>query len=290
MKRFTILIPIYNDWKSLEKLLFNINENIKNIPNTRFNCVIINDCSRIKNPEIQNLSNINSIKIIHMLENRGHARCNAFGIKHLSKSIDLDYLILMDGDGEDRPEEIKLLVEKITSENEKSVVAKRFKRSEGFLFQLLYKLHKILTFIFTGKNINFGNYCCLTKRDTEILHFEPSLWSSFSGSVKKHIKNYSEIKSNRGTRYFGPSKMSLIKLIIHSFGIIAVFKNIVFLRSAILIFAISYFSHNFGFTVIFCQLFLVIFNLLIFLVSLRESQKELLNSHKNEMSIFLIKH
>ena len=290
MKKFVILIPVYNDWDSLIKLLNEINYSIKDIINSEFECLVINDGSNNEIPEISKPSNIRQIKVINMRENIGHQRCIAFGIRHVVSKYNFDFLIPMDGDGEDRPEEIKLLVEKITSENEKSVVAKRFKRSEGFLFQLLYKLHKILTFIFTGKNINFGNYCCLTKRDTEILHCEPSLWSSFSGSVKKHIKNYSEIKSNRGIRYFGPSKMSLIKLIIHSFGIIAVFKNIVFLRSAILIFAISYFSHNFGFTVIFCQLFLVIFNLLIFLVSLRESQKELLNSHNNEMSIFLIKH
>ena len=69
-----------------------------------------------------------------MSENKGHARCNAFGIKYLSENTDLDYLILMDGDGEDRPEEIKLLVNKALSEPDKSVVAKRIKRSEGFFF------------------------------------------------------------------------------------------------------------------------------------------------------------
>ena len=85
---------------------------------------------------------MNSIKIIHMSKNKGHARCNAFGIRYLSKNVDFDYLILMDGDGEDRPEEIKLLVNKVLSEPNKSVVAKRIKRSEGFSFQLLCLSHK----------------------------------------------------------------------------------------------------------------------------------------------------
>ena len=158
MKKCTILIPIYNDWKSLKKLLVNISENIKSIQTCKFNCIIINDCSTIKNPEIEIPSNINSIKIIHMNKNRGHARCNAFGIKYLSKKQDLDYVILMDGDGEDRPEEIKLLIEKIVEEPNTSVVAKRIKRSEGLLFQTLYSLHKYLAVITTGKLINFGNF------------------------------------------------------------------------------------------------------------------------------------
>ena len=48
-----------------------------------------------------------------MKENRGHARCNAFGIRYVNENKDFDNLILMDSDGEDRPIELKLLIEKI---------------------------------------------------------------------------------------------------------------------------------------------------------------------------------
>ena len=141
MKKFIILIPIYNDWESLRKLLSNINDNIKDIPDTEFSCVIINDSSTTNSSDIKIPSNIYSIKIINMNENKGHARCNAFGIKYLSKNSNIDYVILMDGDGEDRPEELKLLVNKVLLEPDTSVVAKRVKRSEGRLFQLLYQIH-----------------------------------------------------------------------------------------------------------------------------------------------------
>ena len=92
-----------------------------------------------------------------MRNNKGHARCNAFGIRYLAKRNDYDHVILMDGDGEDRPIEIEKLVEKALLDKNKSVVAKRVKRSEGIFFQSLYQIHKIITFVFTGKNINFGN-------------------------------------------------------------------------------------------------------------------------------------
>ena len=43
-----------------------------------------------------------------MKENKGHARCNAFGVRYVNNNENFDYLILMDGDGEDRPAEIKI--------------------------------------------------------------------------------------------------------------------------------------------------------------------------------------
>ena len=290
MKKFTILIPVFNDWESLDKLFMNINKNIKNIKSAKFNCVVINDCSTIETPKINIPTNIGSIKIIHMNENRGHARCNAFGIKYLSKNQDLDYVILMDGDGEDRPEEIELLVKKALAEPNTSVVAKRIKRSEGPLFQLLYRIHKYLTVIMTGKLINFGNFSCVTKNDFKILSTKASLWSSFSGSFKKHVKKYNEINSFRGMRYFGPSQMSLFKLIIHSLSVIAVFKYRVFFVSVLLMALPLYLGILISFDFLFFQICLILFNLFIFIVSFRENAAELKNSERNIKSIEDITH
>jgi len=281
MKKIIILIPVFNDWESLKKLIVEINKNISNFQETHFECLIVNDASTIDQPELTKPSNIKSLEILNMRENRGHARCNAFGIRHVLQNKDFDYLILMDGDGEDRPIEIKSLVEATNDKPKVSVVAKRVKRSEGPFFQLLYQIHKLITLIFTGKNINFGNYSILTKEDVEKLHSKASLWSSFSGTVKKNIKSLNEINSVRGLRYFGPSQMSLFKLLIHSFSIIAVFKYHVFLRSTFLIILFAYLSSTLGIFSIFLIILTVIFNLLIFLISQRESERDLVNSHRN---------
>lgn len=285
MVKFLIMIPVFNDWDSLKKLLVNIDNEIKNLKSVQVKCLIINDSSSIALKNLPKLQNIKELVIINMLENKGHARCNAFGIRFLSNSntIDFDHLILMDSDGEDRPEELKSLINKSLENRDVSVVAKRIKRSEGFLFQLLYKLHKIMTFLFTGKNINFGNYSCLTKKDVKLLSDKSSLWSSFSGSLKKHIKNYNEIESERGLRYFGPSKMSFFKLLIHSFAILGVFKFIVFTRVTIL-FLISLLINVMIFKSFYFYIFqfiLIFFCILVFIVSKRESKSALLNSDKN---------
>ena len=285
MKKFTILIPIYNDWESLAKLLNNINENIKNIKGAQFDCVIINDCSTIINPKIKIPPQINSMKIIHMSKNKGHARCNAFGINYLSDNPDFDYVILMDGDGEDRPEEIKLLANKILLEPNKSVVAKRIKRSEGPWFQMLYRFHKYLTLLTTGKLINFGNYSCLTKSDLKMLSTKASLWSSYSGSFKYNIKNYNEINSTRGVRYFGPSQMSLFKLVIHSLSIIAVFKYRVFFMSFVLLVSLHYLGIYIKFNFLPFQILMILFNIVVLVISFRENKKKLEDSKLDIASI-----
>tara|TARA_E500000331_G_scaffold315620_1_gene325746 strand:- start:264 stop:1130 length:867 start_codon:yes stop_codon:yes gene_type:complete len=281
MKKIIILMPVYNDWESLIKVLDEISSAIQNIKNYQFTCIIINDCSSVKKPKIIKPKNFDSLKIINMKENRGHARCNAFGLRYINSNEKYDYVIVMDSDGEDRPVEIISLINKIGEEPAISVVAKRIKRSEGFLFQTLYRAHKLITFIFTGKTINFGNYSCLTKTDVKILADKASLWSSFSGSVKKNLTSLNEVESIRGLRYFGPSKMSFFNLVIHSLSIIAVFKYTVFLRSTFMIIILSFLTNALGLSAIIFQVLIVFFNLLIFALSMRENEEALNKSNEN---------
>ncbi len=290
MKKIIILIPIYNDWKSLIKLIEEISENINIFSDFKFKCLVINDSSSIKQPKLSKPRNFHSLKIMNMKQNKGHARCNAFGIRHVFEKEDFDYLILMDGDGEDRPIEIKNFIEKILKNPNNSIVAKRIKRSEGIFFKLLYEIHKIITFIFTGKIINFGNYSCLTKKDVKKIFSKASLWSSYSGTLKKFVPNLNTINSTRGLRYFGPSQMSFLKLIIHSFSIVAVFKINVAIRSFLFLLILQYSSKYLGLFSIFIQILILIFNLIIFTVSFRESENQLFKSKENLKNIDVITH
>jgi len=290
MKKVIILIPVFNDWDSLKKLIDEINENIKDFKDINFECLIVNDASTVDRPKLIKPNHIKSFEILNMKKNKGHARCNAFGIRYIFQNKQFDHLILMDGDGEDRPVEIKSLINTANEKENTSVVAKRVKRSEGPFFQFLYQVHKLITIIFTGKKIDFGNYSILIKKDIEKIYSEASLWSSFSGTVKKNIKKINEINSFRGLRYYGPSKMSLFKLLIHSFSIIAVFKYQVFLRSTFMIIVLSYLNMYLGNFSILLQILIIIFNLLIFMTSLRENENDLIISHENLRDIEIITH
>ena len=231
MKKIKILIPVYNDWESVFKLLENINLEASKI-DINFSVIIVNDSSTDSKPKLStSLDNLKSIQIIHMKENKGHARCNAVGLKYIYEKEDFDYVIPMDADGEDRPEELSLLIEKIKEYPDTAVTANRIKRSEGLMFKFCYLAHKYLTFVFTGQTIKYGNYTCLPKTIVNRMINEPATWSSFSGSLAKVAKEKNSIPSERGTRYFGPSKMSFMNLLKHSLSIIAVFKTTLLIRS-----------------------------------------------------------
>ena len=233
--KFKILIPIYNDWQSVSELLDNIDHNLSGIDH-EISVIIVNDASNHdRKEEDKTFENIHSIKILNMRMNQGHARCIATGLKYIYQKEDFDYIIPMDGDGEDRPEEIKDFINQIQNSNSKPIVGKRVKRSEGLFFKICYEFHKLITLTFTGKSIKFGNYTCLPKTTVEKMINEKATWNSFSGSLSKLEKDLFEIPSIRGDRYFGPSKMSFANLLKHSISIISVFKKTVLIRSALFI-------------------------------------------------------
>ena len=235
MKKYIILIPIYNDRESLTKLIENINEELNGV-NAEVSILVINDASSQQIIDTYpNLENIHSFEIINMKQNRGHARCIASGLKYIYEKKEFDYVIPMDGDGEDRPEEIKNFIQLSEKVGEKSIIGERVKRSEGLFFQICYKFHKFLTLAFTGQSIKFGNFTCLSKTTIEKMLKEKATWSSFSGSLRKVEKDLLSTPSIRGARYFGPSQMSFFSLIKHSLSIISIYRKTVLIRSALFI-------------------------------------------------------
>jgi glycosyltransferase involved in cell wall biosynthesis len=290
MSKIKILIPVYNDWQSVFKLLEDINTQAS-LLNDEFSVIIVNDASTESRPEFSaDLKNLKSIHIMNMKENMGHARCNAAGLKHINEKEDFDYTIPMDGDGEDRPEEISLLVEKIKDYPDAVVTANRIKRSEGFIFKFCYLAHKYLTLVFTGQTIKYGNYSCLPKSAVNAMVNEPATWSSFSGSLAKTAKDKKFIPSERGTRYFGPSKMSFINLLKHSLSIIAVFKSTLLIRS--ILFLIAYLFLVIGkisVVTLMPVLGVIIMMVSIIILSKRENMSEFNSSLENIESIEKIK-
>ena len=280
--KITILIPIYNDWQSVYKLLKNIDSEIEGLED-EMSVTIVNDASIEPKPAFKLiLKNLKSVKVINMKENRGHARCNAAGLKYIHENDDFDYVIPMDGDGEDRPEEVKQLIEKTKEHPDKVVTANRIKRSEGFIFRICYLIHKYLTYTFTGQSIKFGNYTCLPRSVVTQMIQEASTWSSFSGSLSKISKDKKSIPSIRGLRYFGPSKMSYFNLLKHSLSIIAVFKTKVIIRS--IVFLTVYFFLIYGnitTTTLIPVGLIIIMIISIIVLAKRENINELNNSLEN---------
>ena len=288
--KIKILVPIYNDWQSVSKLTSEINS-LPIDPEFEVSIIIVNDASNHDRLEDEkNLDSIHSIKILNMKINQGHARCIATGLKYIYEKENFDYVIPMDGDGEDRPEEIQEIINQIKNSNNKTIVGERIKRSENLLFKICYQLHKLITFTFTGKTIKFGNFTCLPKSTVEKMIHEKATWNSFSGALTKVENDLISIPSTRGNRYFGPSKMSFFNLLKHSLSIISVFKNTVLIRSALFIIVyILMIKSNASLITAIPLILLLIMIYSISSLTLRENMDEFDNSLSNIKNIDILK-
>ena len=288
--KYVILVPIYNDRESLKLLVENINSEIKDL-NHEISLVVINDASSQQIIDTYpNIESISSFEIINMKENRGHARCIASGLKYIFEKKEFDFVIPMDGDGEDRPEEIKNFIQLSEKSLEQSIIGARVKRTEGKIFQLCYQFHKFLTLAFTGHSIKFGNFTCLSKSTVKKLLDEKATWNSFSGSLKKIEKNLLPTPSIRGKRYFGPSQMSFFNLLKHSLSIISVFRKTVLIRSAL--FIIFYILLIKSYASVITSIPLVLLLIMIYSISslaLRENIEEFNNALTNIHDIDKVK-
>jgi len=272
MKKFKILIPLYNDWKSVSKLLNEIDTQTNNW-NAEVSVIIVNDASTEKKSDLySDYKKIKSVKILNMKENRVHQRCIAAGLMYISKNEDFDHVIIMDADGEDRPEELNDFYKKSSENPNMTITGNRFKRSEGVAFRFLYEIHKILTLIFTGKFIKFGNFSCLPKNHVGQLIQKSYLWNSYSSSVVRTINDRTSISSIRGHRYVQPSKMNFFSLLFHSLSIISVFREAVIIRSIIYFFVYLFLIfNNLSILTLMPVAFLFLFLLIILNISRRSS-------------------
>ena len=286
MKKFIILIPLFNDWKSVSKLLNEINSQVINW-NADVSVIIVNDASTEARSGLEsNYKKIKSVKILNMKENRVHQRCIASGLKYICENEDFDRVIVMDADGEDRPEELNDFFNKAQENSNMTITGNRFKRSEGIVFKILYEVHKLLTLVFTGKLIKFGNFTCLPKDHVKQLIQKPYLWNSYSSSVVRTINDRTFIPSKRGPRYVLPSKINFTGLVFHSLAIISVFRNTVIIRSiAFLLVYLFLISNNFSILTLIPILFLILFVLIILKISKRTNMEGLNKSLENIGSI-----
>ena len=289
MKKFIILIPLFNDWKSVSRLLNEIDLEVKNW-DVDVSIVIVNDASTEKRSGLEfNFKKIKAVKILNMKKNTVHQRCIATGLKYICKNEDFERVIIMDADGEDRPEELNAFFEKAKEHINMTITGNRFKRSEGIIFKILYEVHKLLTLIFTGKLIKFGNFSCLPKNHAEQLIQKPYLWNSYSSSVVKAIKDRTFIPSTRGSRYVLPSKMNFTALIFHSLAIISVFRSLVIMRSIIFFLVYLFLIYkNISILTIFPIFCLIAFVFIILKISMRANMYEFNKSLENIGSVDIL--
>jgi glycosyltransferase involved in cell wall biosynthesis len=231
-----ILIPVYNDMASLEILIGRLETILANRPGKEYALLIVDDGSMSVLPVPS--SKLFTIHILHLHRNTGHQKAIAIGLAHIHDNISCSSVLVMDGDGEDRPEDALALLSASETENDKIIFARRKARQEGFGFRIFYSFYKLLFRWLTGKKISFGNFMVMPKDKLDKLVHYSEIWSHLSAGIIKSKLPFTTIPANRGKRYAGSSKMNFTSLILHGLGAIAVFLEQVASRLLILSFTL----------------------------------------------------
>ncbi len=230
-KNIYCLTPVYNDWDSFAVLIQEILQLKQNLCSYNFFVIAVNDGSTEDLTENFDYKSIPTT-ILNLKINIGHQRAIAVGLQYIYNEVsDYDFVVVMDSDGEDKPEDIKDLINKASSENEKKIIfAQRKKRQESTFFKVGYFFYKYLFYFLTGQKISFGNFSIIPKKLLSKVVHQNNIWNHYSGGIIQSKIPFEKVLLDRGKRYKGVSKMNFNSLIIHGLSSIAVYFDFLSLR------------------------------------------------------------
>jgi polyisoprenyl-phosphate glycosyltransferase len=231
----TILLPVYNDAASLQIVLQDIGRlDAAIISNASI--VVVNDgSSHFELPSKMNGISI-SITVIHLSRNLGHQKAIAIGLSWIKENMGGTKVIVMDCDGEDCVEDIPMLLKESEANDSTIFFAARKRRTNGLPFKVFYYLYKLSFYLFTGRKISFGNYSIIPPAALSRVVYYSEIWNNYPGGIIKSGIPYKALPAARGKRHAGESKMSFTSLLLHGFGAIAVFTEVIITRVAIISF------------------------------------------------------
>lgn len=230
-KKVICLTPVYNDWDSFKILIQKMESLYFSEPKTViFQIIAVNDGSSEELTQ-EHFTKI-PFSIINLKKNVGHQRAIAIGLQYINDQFtDFDYVIVLDSDGEDRPEDIISLIEKCNALNDRKIIfAQRKKRQESLLFKTGYFFYKQFFYFLTKQKINFGNFSCIPSLLLKKIVIQENLWNHYSGSIIQSKIPFDKVLLDRGKRYAGESKMNFTNLILHGLSSIAVYFDVLSIR------------------------------------------------------------
>lgn len=238
----TVLTPIYNDWAALETLTKALDCELASNRRSA-EMLIVDDGSHVQ-PNVGDkqleLAAITAIEILHLRRNLGHQRAIAIGLAYLEANSTSDAVVVMDGDGEDRPEDIRQLLERLEAEGGQRVVfAERRRRSEGRLFAALYWLYRVTHWLLTGERVRVGNFSVIPRALLRRLVGVSDLWNHYAAAVFHARLPYVTVPTTRGIRYAGRSQMNFVALVTHGLSAMSVFGDRIGVRLLIVTCAVT---------------------------------------------------
>lgn len=224
-ENIVIVMPVLDDWDSMSALIADC-EAVSAAHNYAFTYLAVDDGSRETLSD--DFASGANLHVLRLKANQGHQRAIALGLAYAETAFkNTDGYIVMDSDGEDRPQDIPALIEAAAQNAGHIAVAGRAQRSESLAFRLFYQLYKFVFWLLTGRAISFGNFCYLPTARLDAVLYSPTVWNNFASTVLRSRAPICFVPTQRGKRYFGRSKMNFTGLILHGLSAISVYSDIV---------------------------------------------------------------
>ncbi len=194
--RLVILIPVFNDWNAVALLLPALNHALKDC-HMRVEILLVNDGStQSLDPAVaaQPFEHLHSVQILHLRRNLGHQRAIAVGLVHVHKHLPCAAVVVMDGDGEDRPRDVPRLIEEYRRRGQKTIIfAEQAKRLEKIGFQFSYWLYRTTHWLLTGVRVRVGNFSILPWQAVERLVVVWEIWNHYAAAILRARLPYQTI-------------------------------------------------------------------------------------------------
>jgi hypothetical protein len=227
-KSVLILIPSYDDWDALRLLLPRIDSAVADSA-WKASVLIVDDGSSDPCPTDwpgTNLHALESVRLLHLRCNLGHQRAIALGLYHAHEFTSADAVLVMDGDGEDRAEDIPVLLDEFErSGGTHTVFAARTRRMESCTFQFFYRAYKLIHLVLTGIEVRVGNFSVVPRPALTRLMVVSDLWNHYAAAVLRARLPRRLVPLERGARLAGHSRMNFVSLLVHGLSAISVFAD-----------------------------------------------------------------
>lgn len=230
--RLVVVMPVFNDWDAAGKLCALLDAQFQSLPEVSPEILVVDDgSSEPSGAWERGFSALWRVSILRLRRNLGHQRAIAVALAYVHANIPADAVAVMDADGEDRPEDVPRLLAKLReTRGSAAVFAERGRRVEGLVFRLGYLAYRVLHRALTGIPVRIGNFSVLpaTRLDTVVALGE--LWNHYAAAIVKSRLPYVTLRTDRGRRLAGRSRMNLVALVFHGLSALVTFAEIIITR------------------------------------------------------------
>jgi len=237
------VIPIRDDYESVQHLL----EEIQNSSRSdlgyllEYRVLLVDDGSESQSIPKQNqiLNEFPCVEILRLESRLGHQTAIYLGLRHVATSYNNTNVVILDGDGEDRPVDAIDIANQLIATKRSVICARRLSRDVGTGFRVGYRIFTWAFRRLVGFDFRSGNFMGISSEYLKVVLGFSGIRNHVAAAVVRYSSNIAFVEYNRGSRITGKSKMNFSNLTLHGYGAFSVYADILLARICLTLFTFS---------------------------------------------------